>query len=213
MRQESNHKGLLRGRRASFVLSAFVVLALALVAAIVLELHPAQSRAGNPAISPSPSATPSSTPIATSEWSTYTSSKWGYTVKYPANWYDLPNSGAPDTDKYFSNQNVMGPAQMDQSSVFLTIRVHQDSGFNCASGPTRPYSVTQQSASTVGGLPARRSIVESGPGNHDALWALVVSVSRPKGCYEFEFLSLNAQARDQNLAIDDALLSTVTFLR
>jgi hypothetical protein len=132
-------------------------------------------------------------------------------VKYPASWYDLPNSGAPDTDKYFSNQNVGGPLQMDQGGVFLTIRVHQDSSFNCASGPTKPYSVTQQSAATVGGSSATRSIVESGPGNHDALWALIVSVARPTGCYEFSFLSLTAQDRDQNLAIDDTLLSTVTF--
>src|ERR1700694_3099629 len=131
MQRHNSTPGLQPGGKPGFVLPAFVALALVLVAATALGLHLPQSTAGHPAISASPSATPSSPPTATSDWSTYTSSKWGYTVKYPANWYDLPNSGAPDTDKYFSNQNVTTPAQMDQSGVLVTIRVHQDSSFNC----------------------------------------------------------------------------------
>ena len=64
--------------------------------------------------------------VETANWQTYTNSQYGYTVKYPKNWYNLSNFGAPDTDKYFSNENVSAVMEMSGSGIWLTIR-NQDS--------------------------------------------------------------------------------------
>ncbi|MFH1457001.1 MAG: Ig-like domain-containing protein, partial [Patescibacteria group bacterium] len=55
-------------------------------------------------------------------WPVYKDSRYGYEVKYPASWFDLPNFGAPETDKYFSNENVTNVSEMSESGIFLTIR-------------------------------------------------------------------------------------------
>src|SRR5262249_5423570 len=39
-------------------------------------------------------------------WERYTNSRWGYSLNFPQQWYSLANNGAPDTDKYFSSENV-----------------------------------------------------------------------------------------------------------
>jgi len=122
------------------VLSIVVASVLVLVGVAALGIHLSQSQpAAVASPSPTPSATPTGTPDPTANWPTYMSTNWGYTVKYPATWYDLPNSGAPDADKYFSNQKVANPAQMEPGGVWLTIRIEQDPSFNCTTGPTKTF--------------------------------------------------------------------------
>src|SRR5260370_38581093 len=55
-----------------------------------------------------------------SAWSSYHSEKWGYTIDYPATWYDLGKLGGPDTETYFANEkNVGSPIGMDSQGAFF----------------------------------------------------------------------------------------------
>jgi hypothetical protein len=66
----------------------------------------ASTTSATPTTSASQSATPAPSHTPQPGWKTYISARWGYSVDYPVDWYDLPNFGAPDTQKYFSNENV-----------------------------------------------------------------------------------------------------------
>jgi hypothetical protein len=71
-------------------------------------------------VASSPSATsPRHTPPP--GWKTYVSARWGYSIDYLGDWYDLANFGAPDTQKYFSNENVRAPLEMTARGVWETI--------------------------------------------------------------------------------------------
>jgi len=62
-------------------------------------------------------------PDTTSDSNNYTNSKYGYSIKYPSGWFNLPNYGAPDTNKYFSNKNVGAPLEMGSDGIWITIRI------------------------------------------------------------------------------------------
>ena len=93
------------------------------VALLLMSCGASQSaNSGSPGASVTATATPSVNHTAQPGWKTYISTRWGYSIDYPTGWYDL-HSGAPDTQKYFSNENVGAPLQMSASGVYETIDV------------------------------------------------------------------------------------------
>src|ERR1700674_2623992 len=72
--------------------------------------------------------TPAITPGSTNGWNTYASARWGYTVQYPAGWHEISNCGAPDSEKYFSNENLACGQDGESSGVVNAIGVGLNSG-------------------------------------------------------------------------------------
>lgn len=62
----------------------------------------------------------------TNDWNNYSNSKYGYSIKYPKDWFNLPNQGAPDTHKYFSNENVGAPLEIGSDGIFIAIEVNEN---------------------------------------------------------------------------------------
>ena len=137
---------------------------------------------------------------------TYTSATWGYSVSYPATWYNLPNSGAPDTDKYFSNENVSAPMQMTNAGVWLTIRT--------ISGACPPPQgrIDGQAQLTVGGQSVTRTYGYFGPPGAEPGWTIDAAVARGSSCFTFGYFALTQPARDNNLDTTGRMITSFQFL-
>jgi hypothetical protein len=140
----------------------------------------------------SPSRTTSSaSPDPTINWHTYVSPKWGYTIKYPESWLDIPNYGAPDTEKYFSNENAGSPSALDAAGIYFAISVNGSTGDNCLQRGLRNVAVGTQTSLTVDGVTSTlNSLVQQGYGE------LIVNVQRSNYCYWFAYVFQSTQVRD-----------------
>jgi type II secretory pathway pseudopilin PulG len=103
-------------------------------------------------------------PNKTDDWSNYTNSKYSYSIKYPNSWFNLPNYGAPDTDKYFSNKNVGAPLEMGSDGIWITIRI-SDNNDNlslsewASKNPGNPQSeISNVRNVSINGVPAIQQV-------------------------------------------------------
>src|SRR3979409_1892840 len=61
-------------------------------------------------------------PSTNRSWHHFHSEQLGYSVDYPPDWYDLPNQGAPETEKYFGSKKDIGaPLGMQADEVLLSL--------------------------------------------------------------------------------------------
>lgn len=117
---------------------------------------------GDQTASPARTSSPTSSETSPSPgWKTYRSAKWGYTVIYPDAWLDLPNFGAPDSEKYFSNENVGSVRELDSSGVFFAISVNAMIGQACPYHERPPTEISRQLDVTVDGNAAKLDVVDS----------------------------------------------------
>ncbi len=146
------------------------------------------------AVSPattSPSQLPTSDP--TDSWKTYSSSEWGYSLKYPQDWLDLPNFGAPDTEKYFSNENVGSPLSLNDTGVFLAISVTGASGPLCSDHGLGNAVVERQDSLTIDGIPGTINVL-----NAQGFAEFIVNLQRNAYCYWFVYVFRSVATRDAN---------------
>jgi hypothetical protein len=158
----------------------------------------------------SPSATPSPSHTAQPGWKTYVSARWGYSVDYPGDWYDLANSGAPDTQKYFSNENVGAPLQMTQRGVWETIEVQTNSTGSCPPSYVS-RSVIRQSPTTVDGVATTRYVFNMTPSGGEAAYIIGVWVMHGGSCYSIQFQSSTASTRDASGGVTDHTIASFQF--
>lgn len=133
----------------------------------------------------------------------YTSSAWLYSFEYPSSWFNLGNSGVPNTVKYFSNQQIGSPQQLDANGIFLRVSIDTQSTHPCAnSGPLRP-GVSQT------------PIMVDGESTTEYSGAQGVSayVTHQSWCYTFGFITTGAQDLAQHKAEIDHVLSSFKFNR
>jgi sugar lactone lactonase YvrE len=156
------------------------------------------------------SARPSASHAAQPGWKTYVSGRWGYSIDYPSDWYDLPNSGAPDTQKYFSNEKVGAPLQMTDHGVWETIEVQPNSSGSCAPGSAPKY-VIRQSATTVDGEAATRYVIDMTPSGGERAYIISAWVMHGGSCYSIQFLSQTAPTRDANAGLADQAIASFRF--
>lgn len=117
---------------------------------------------GDQTASPARTSSPTSSGTSPSPaWKTYRSAKWGYTVIYPEAWLDLPNFGAPDSEKYFSNENVGSVRELDSSGVFFAISVNAKIGEVCPYHERATTEISRQLDVTVDGNAAKLDVVDS----------------------------------------------------
>lgn len=163
-----------------------------------------------PTTSASTSATPSSSNTPQAGWKTYISARWGYSVDYPSRWYDLPNFGAPDTEKYFSNENVGAPLQMTASGVWETIEVQPNSTGSCPPSYVSKY-VVGQSPTTVDGAASTRYVINMTPSGGEAAYIIGVWVIHSGSCYSIQFLSATPSTRDASVGVADQTIASFKF--
>lgn len=156
-----------------------------------------------------PSASPSSDPTA--GWSTFASARWGYSIKYPKDWLDLPNSGAPDNEKYFANENVGGPDYMGANGIFFAISVYPLPG-NVDLG--QPQNADQCLQHDIRGI----TVVRQAPVNVDGVNAamksfalqgspiIAINLIRGGTCYWFTYIFHSMQLRDATEPVVQTML-------
>lgn len=141
-----------------------------------------------------------------SAWNGYHSEKWGYTVDYPATWYDLPNLGAPGTEKYFANEKHIGsPIGMDGGGVFFALSTVTGS---CRAAP--PGDIDHTAQLTVDGQTVTRVSGFLGPQQSEVYWGSYASVPKGDRCFGFAFIFGSKPARDSNLRISDEIITSFT---
>jgi hypothetical protein len=203
------HPGIARSTVLRTVaISSAGVLLVVIVGAIVFGLHLFKSEPAGPGAAATPA--PSASPSPAFGWTAYANPRWAYTMQYPATWYDVQTASPQDTNKYFSNEHINGPYEMTEAGFWLSIKTFERPGIDCKNEPSRG-TTSQQSSATMGGLPATRWVGQSSPGAPERWWTIIYSVSRPKGCHVFEFLTRNQQTRDMVLETADRMISTVKF--
>jgi hypothetical protein len=150
---------------------------------------------------PSPA---SSARLVTPGWNSYHSQKWGYTIGYPASWYELGNLGAPDTEQYFANRkDIRQPMGMGADGVFVAVSMVSG---QCRAVP--PGSVDGTAQLMVDGHPVTR--VTGLLGQPEAYWSSYASVPKGANCFAFAFIFGSKTARDANLQITDQMLTSFT---
>ena len=148
---------------------------------------------------PSPGATPSGPRFG---WNRIHSDKWGYTLDYPAAWYDQGTLGAPDSERYFANRKSIGaPINMGTTGLFVSLSRIQGA---CPGAPIGTVDKTKQL--TVGDRAVTR--VSGRLGGAEAYWSAYAGVPDATVCYNFAFIFGSKATRDANLQIVDEMVSS-----
>jgi hypothetical protein len=147
---------------------------------------------------------PSPTPSAAPGYLAYVSPKWMYSLEYPATWYLLEDQGQ-DRSKWFSNQNIASPEQLDANGIWLTIDVNSQPSQPCSAGSsfsTPTVTQVQVSIDGVSGTEYLSTRGIEGPYVMHGNW-----------CYHFSVLTTSAKDRDQHMPEIDHILSSFRFNR
>jgi hypothetical protein len=134
-------------------------------------------------------------------WQAYSSPKWGYSIQYPQSWRSLPNFGAPDTEKYFSNENVGSPMSLDLDGIWLTITVSGFQGDQCLNRGRWNLRIDRQVPLTVDGSTSSLNALK-----HDGYAALMLNVQRNTYCYSFTYLFKANDVRDATQQTTEVML-------
>jgi hypothetical protein len=137
-------------------------------------------------------------------WSAFSSTDYGYSLRYPPQWFDLGSFGIPD-EHYFSNKRGIGsPEQMGPTGVFLGVSA------NCQFKSGGPDTLISQAAVIVDGLTAIR-YVESVSNIGGRAVLAVVTVKPGEYCYRIFMEAFTRPQLQANLADFDMMLASVRF--
>jgi hypothetical protein len=119
------------------------------------------------------------------------SAKWGYSIDYPDTWMEIPNYDGSDHDKYFSNENVGSPMQMDVQGINVEISVNGSTGDQCLQRGLRGLTPDRQTDVSVDGLPAKLTALTT-----EGFGEYIVNLQRSGYCYWFAFIFRSNPLRD-----------------
>jgi len=179
---------------------------------ILMSCGAAQSTetSATPTTSASPTATPSPSHTPEAGWKTYISARWGYSIDYLGGWYDLANFGAPDTEKYFSNETVGAPLEMTARGVLETIEVQSNSTGSCPPSYMSMFAI-RQAPTTVDAVATTRYVINMTPGGAEAAYIIGVWVMHSGSCFSIQFLSTSPSGRDANAGVADQTIASFKF--
>jgi len=149
-----------------------------------------------------------STQVDTSSWKTYSHAKWGYTFRYPSQWYELGTLGAPDTEEYLSNEKVGSPISLSPTGVFVAISIHNStSSSDCSlhGVPTNPTAIDRTESVSIDGNAT--SLYAIGGGEP----YLQLNAMRGNYCHMFSFVFRTVSVRDSTEPVVQALVATFRF--
>lgn len=170
----------------------------------------ASTTSATPTTSASQSATPAPSHTPQPGWRTYISARWGYSVDCPGDWYDLPNFGAPDTQKYFSNENVGAPLEMTARGVWETIGIEANSASPCPPSWVSRNAI-RQSPATVDGVAATLYVINMTPSGGEAAYMIGVWVVHSRNCYSIQFQSSTPSTRAASAGVADQTIASFKF--
>jgi hypothetical protein len=130
----------------------------------------------------------------------YTSTKWLYSISYPAGWYDVPNNGAPDTQKYFATAPTGAPEGVGEGGMWVTVGVNEVPTAKCQVGPGWAMTQTVQ-------LDGVTAALYGGP--HSRTLYIVYK----DWCYHFDFIVYTTAAWDAHRLDAYAIVSSFRFNR
>jgi hypothetical protein len=133
----------------------------------------------------------------------YASSAWLYSLEYPSSWFNLANFGVPSTEKYFSNQQIGTPEQLDANGIWLTITVNAQ--------PTRPCTDSGLVRSDVTQAPI--TVDGESTSEYSDAGGVSAFVTHHSWCYTFGFIATGQQDLDQHKAEIDHILLSFRFNR
>jgi photosystem II stability/assembly factor-like uncharacterized protein len=169
------------------------------------------TRIGTPGVVepiPSPDASPATCrPGSAAGWRTYSSTRWGYSIDYPAGWCDLGRAGAPDSEQYFSNEKWNVP-RFDLTSSGIGLILSVVSGACPAASPAE--RVDEQTVLKVNGQDVTRTY-GFGSNSHGSYWFILAAVTNGENCLKVQFLTTTQSARDSNLTIADRMITSIRF--
>jgi len=158
----------------------------------------------------SPSATPSPSHTAQPGWKTYLSARWGYAIDYPADWFDLDNAGAPDTQKYFSNERVGAPLEMTARGAWETVEVQPNPTGPCPPSYVSKY-VGRQSPTTLDSVATTRYVINQTPSGGEAGYIIGVWVMHSASCFSIQFVSTTPATRDAIAGTAEKVIASFRF--
>jgi hypothetical protein len=155
-------------------------------------------------------------------WKNYQNQKYGYSIEYPGEWFSLENSGAPDTEKYFSNKNVGAPLEMGEGGVWVTITSAKTSDSVEKLFTSNPGKIPQQQNSghnttkvanlTINNQPAVKLINETKPGTGtEYAYIVTYDIKREDTVISISFLTSSKVVADENMEIYDNMARSLRF--
>jgi hypothetical protein len=152
---------------------------------------------------PAPPPTHSALPPQTGDWPTYSSAEYGYSLRYPPQWFDLPNFGPP-SEHYFSDDKSAGsPMNMALGAVFVGVSA------DCQYAVGRATLISEANL-VADSTPTVRYVVRSS-GPDGTLFAAVATVEPGALCYRVSMLGWSQAVIESHLVDFDLMLETVRF--
>jgi hypothetical protein len=163
---------------------------------------------GGPASGAQTAAPTTSPQIDTSTWKSYSSPKWGYALRYPANWFELGTLGAPDTEEYLSNERVGSPMFLSPTGVFVAISIRNSSTTSdCSSRglPSSPAAIDRMESASISGVTTNLYAIGGGEPYFQ------LNAFKANYCYMFSFVFRSASVRDSTEPVVRALIGSFRF--
>lgn len=153
-----------------------------------------------------------------SDWDNYSSTKYGYSIKYPSTWFNLPNYGAPDTDKYFSNKNIGAPLEMGLDGIWITIRVSENNeGLSLSEwasrSPGSPQSIISNVINiTINDTPAIQQVEDyTKAEGTEGGYSLATYLMKGETVYSIKSLTFNSETSDTYKEIYNLMADSFTL--
>lgn len=172
-----------------------------------------------------PSTTVPTVVDATANWQTYTNTQYGYSIKYPSNWFDKGNfttTPAFETEHYLSNEDTKYDT-LDSNGVYIYIKkilqfiIGNEQNLTASQYFNQRYAQFSGATSLhIDGQPAVMYTVDqmnyaSHPGDkyaHVVTYAILVN---NKDVYEIDLQGWYDNAVLTNEKLFDQIVGTITF--
>jgi hypothetical protein len=161
-----------------------------------------------PASGSQTAAPTTSSQIDTATWKNYSSPKWGYALRYPAQWFELGTLGAPDTEEYLANERAGSPMSLSPTGVFVAISVHSSgSSSECSSHglPSSPAAIDRMEPVSISGVSTNLYAIAGGEPYFQ------LNAFNANYCYMLSFVFRSASVRDSTEPIVQALIGSFRF--
>ncbi len=142
-------------------------------------------------------------PPQTANWPSYTSAEYGYSLRYPPQWFDLDSFGTPSEYYLSSNRSASAPLNLGPDDVFVGV-------FADCEWSIGPATLIRQANLVVDTFRITRYVISSS-GLDGVLFAAVATIKPRTFCYRVSMLGWSQKAIESSLGDFDLMLETIRF--